>query len=302
MITVDEAIKRISYNKKLWIKQKRINRFDPTEYYWADATPSDTSWASIQGKIEDLIGGLSVGALPILHQKNGADGFIVEFSKLIRVELKTSFVSFHTIWQSVNGALYTGMKNEKDKKSTLKSSHEAKYSVSEDKIISKKMVTFFILLEDKPGTKFPIVIEARRIEAENIYAILLEKMLNQKTESSKKGKIWDIVKARSIGIKYATLEAQSIRADFDGMGYVNWEIYLKATVPVLNRNDEAQYSIDRNNIKTIQFLQSSAGQNSMAFLDWTTQPNNVLQVVGSSQLTKTDSTLQIPTPCTAENV
>ena len=70
MITILEAQSRINLNKDEWSKQKLAGIFDPTKFYWYDACPESISWATISGKIEDLIAALPINALPILKQKH----------------------------------------------------------------------------------------------------------------------------------------------------------------------------------------------------------------------------------------
>jgi hypothetical protein len=299
--SIAEAQHRIALNKKTWLKQKSENKFNPTEYYWYDATPKEISWASLSGKMEDLISAVAVNALPILTEKHGVDAYIVEDNKLVPVELKSSFVSFHTIWQSKDGTLYTGKKNEKNKKSTLKSSHEAKYSVSEDNLATKNMITIIVLMEDLHGSSFPSIIESRRVEAKDMYDILLEKIQNQKEAAESKGKKWDSSTARSIGIKYATMESNSTRVDFDGSGYANWEIALRLRVAILSKGSEAQYAIDRSNSKTVEFLRTEDGQRSMEMFDWSTQPKDVLLAAGLLCLTKNDPMQQTSIPYTEDS-
>ena len=299
---IKEAVRRIRFNKKMFRRQQRRGVFDATQYYWFDTTPREISHAAIMGKFEDLTAALPVDALVILKEKNGVDGFIVEDNVLKPIELKTSYVSHHTIWKSADGTLYTGKKNEKSKKSTLKSSHEAKYSVSEDNVLTKKMVTFLVLLEDKPGTRFPIYVEIVRVEANKIAELLVERLENQKKKALEDNKNWDSSKARSIGIKYATFELNGTRLDDNSKGYSIWEEELRQKVKKLNKNDEAEYSIQRSNKNTEKYLQTESGKNSINFLDWSNSSNIAELSVDLNYSTKNDPTPQTSSPYTAYSV
>lgn len=268
MITVQEAQSRIALNRTEWDKQKSAGIFDPTKFYWYDACPKSISWATISGKIEDLIAALPVNALPILKQKHGADAYIVEDNMLAAIELKTTFVSNHTIWKSANDALYTGDKNEKDRRSTLKSSHAAKYSVSEDKLESKRMHTYIVLIEDKPGTHFPIIIDIYRLEADVVFTKLEECMKSQKNKMSADGNRWSAQKARSIELKFSVFETCGTQIQDSQIGYTKWEDGMKAIVPKLSKDEESAYYIQKSKIKHVKFLNSAIGKNSNEFLDW----------------------------------
>jgi hypothetical protein len=76
---------------------------------------------------------------------------------------------------------------------------------------------------------------------------------------------------------------------------------LKEKVNVLSKGDEASYSIDKSNSKTVEFLRSEAGKRSMAIFDWSTQPKDVLLAAGLSDLTKTDPILQTSNPYMEDN-
>ena len=300
-LTINEAKRRIRFNNKMFNWQQRSGKFDPTMYYWFDMSPREVSYASIMGKSEDLVAALAIDALPVLKEKTGTDAYIVENNTITPVELKTSYVSYHTIWQSTGRTLYTGTKNEKDKKSQLKSSHEAKYSISLDALETKRMITFLVLLEDRPGSRFPLYIEIVRVEPDVIIELLRERLDNQRKKILKENGKWDQTKARSIGVKFATFESNGTCILGKSKGYSVWEDELRAKVDILTKDEEAQYAIMKSNEKTGKFLNTEIGKNSMHFFGWSTLENNTLQDSDSVQLTKIDPTPQNSSPYTVEH-
>jgi hypothetical protein len=253
MITVEEAKRRIELNKQIWARQKKLKRWVSTDYWWADATPDEVSLASVNRKINDLMAALAVGVLPILKESTGADAYEVVNDELKEVELKSSFVSRHLIWKSTDGTLYTGKQNEKNKRCNLKSSHAASYHITKNMVNNRKMITYIVLFADEPGTTLPIVIEARRLTAEQIGDILQRKSGGQKTKME---------------VKFSEFETSGTRADTDGIGYDIWESQIKEIVPILTKDEETARSIEYAKKKTIAFLSTEQGRHSQTFLDW----------------------------------
>ena len=107
----EEFQKRLAHNTKTFLKQQEKNKFTPSAYYLWDKKPREMSTLQYCRKISDIFSATIIGALPASNMY-GEDAYLMKAGKIIKVELKSTYINHKSIWRTKNGnTIYVGSTN-----------------------------------------------------------------------------------------------------------------------------------------------------------------------------------------------
>ena len=169
---IDIVKAKLAHNRDVYIRQSLVKKYDITEYEWADIAAADVDLMKANSKQADMAAAIQVEVLPFYDQRHGADGLKIVDNLIVLVELKSTWISPETIWQTENGTLYTGVPG-KTSKTTVDSAALGSWSkLSPNSVANKNLLTFLVWFESKPGNKFFMPIGAWSLPGEYVFGKL----------------------------------------------------------------------------------------------------------------------------------
>lgn len=256
-LDINLCLAKIEHNRITYIQQQEEEKFDITKYEWADISSSEVDLVKALSKQADLAAAVQVGVLPFYNERHGADGIKILGNLVILVELKSTWISPDKIWQTENGTLYTG-KPGKNSKTSVESAAEGKWSkLTLASVAGKKLLTYLVWFESKPGNKFFQVIDAWSLPGDYVFAKL--------SDSIKKN-----YKTAQIKASEFRIHGDVVSCIVPAKGLDVWKKEMRLTVPVyLTENGKKKMNAK----------------------------NSPSPTSDSALPTKTDPTEQISTPC-----
>ncbi len=109
-LSKEEFQKRLAHNTKTFLKQMEKNKFTPSAYYLWDKKPREMSTLQYCRKISDIFSATIIGALPASNMY-GEDAYIMKAGKIIKVELKSTYINHKSLWRTKSGTVYVGNTN-----------------------------------------------------------------------------------------------------------------------------------------------------------------------------------------------
>lgn len=161
--------RKLEHNRTVLIRQHKEQKFDITEFEWADINHAEVDLTKALSKQADIIAAIHVDVLPFYNERHGADGVTIRNDIVVLVELKSTWISPETIWQTESGTLYTGVPG-KNSKTAVESSAVGSWSkLSANSVLRKNLLTFLVWLQSKPGSKFFLPIAAWSLPGEYVF-------------------------------------------------------------------------------------------------------------------------------------
>ena len=101
----EEFNKKVAYNAALFNKQAEENEFTPSMYYLFDKEPKELSSITYGKLYHDIFAAAVCGTL-VLSDLTEKDSIEMKRGKIIKVELKTSYVNTKQVFLNTRGKIY----------------------------------------------------------------------------------------------------------------------------------------------------------------------------------------------------
>jgi len=107
MIDQKEFDRRVAYNIKLYKQQIETNEFTPSLYFLFDKKPRELKTLQYGKLFHDIYASIVCGILA-LSDLDEKDAMLMKGGKVMRVELKTNYITTKNVWKNSKGKVYVG--------------------------------------------------------------------------------------------------------------------------------------------------------------------------------------------------